>query len=98
VSADVIADALETALRYVQHTGSGKQALLEEKLEEALRTNEWQPIETAPTDGTEVYGWCEASGHDIVEFWGHGWRVVAYGYDRRPTHWKPIPAPPIVTI
>jgi hypothetical protein len=58
---------------------------------------EWQPIETAPKDGTRVLG----ADHQAVEiiYWADGywynqsveislWRVFP------PTHWMPLPEPP----
>lgn len=61
----------------------------------------WQPIETAPKDGSEVLvckpfmdGWA----HYVV-FWlrDKGWTVWsnAEGWElAEPTHWMPLPAPP----
>ena len=60
----------------------------------------WQPIETAPKDGTEVligrnYGGSEA--YAVASFDGDEWRDVGdigwagmYGDDNQPTHWMPI--------
>lgn len=69
----------------------------------------WQPIETAPRDGTPVivarhmdeFGWIRgwarwAGGDGFVSGW------VSYGFDpvmgelglAHPTHWQPLPAPP----
>lgn len=62
---------------------------------------EWQPIETAPTNGT--YVWVGAPGvrrigfygderwHDMVSLAGGG-RAEAIPFT--PTHWMPLPAPP----
>lgn len=65
--------------------------------------SEWQPIETAPKDGTVVDIW--AYGHRLpdVQFCGDdttpGWYFV-YDYselaafDGDATHWMPLPDPP----
>src|SRR5687767_272462 len=64
----------------------------------------WQPIETAPKDGKEIligwFGYFEPSMH--VAFW-HGrlscWCQThqAFTTDKnwQPTHWMPLPEPPI---
>ncbi len=63
---------------------------------------EWQPIETAPTDGTHVllaYYWAGERRHYIAEGWFDN-RVIIDGWHRhgdssvRATHWMPLPAPP----
>jgi hypothetical protein len=55
----------------------------------------WQPIETAPRDGTTVLAWCDE--------WKHARTAWAYESDQwqaappsifQPTHWMPLPAPP----
>jgi hypothetical protein len=60
----------------------------------------WQPIETAPKDGTPILAWpCE--GMPYVVRWEH--RVSGYkwieaggeGYEQyEPTNWMPLPEPP----
>ena len=69
-----------------------------EKAEAERDAARWQPIETAPRDGTTI--WCYWPG--IYGRQGVGWFVwdefeewttptVHYGY---PTHWMPLPAAP----
>jgi hypothetical protein len=59
----------------------------------------WQPIETAPRDGTKILAWdgdewlvawcCQGSGwiSDELQEWHPGEREY-------PTHWQPHPSPP----
>ena len=66
-------------------------------------TSEWQPIETAPKDGSEILGWCHGLGRHIVS-WGcqpqhnprHFWisSTCNINHIDQPTHWMPLPAPP----
>ena len=64
---------------------------------ERLKGQDWQPIETAPKNGTCVL---VVSQHGswfagfFVAYWaGDHW---AYSVNRRcnPTHWRPLPTPP----
>lgn len=64
---------------------------------------EWQPIETAPKDGTSFMGWNKEHGSHqclIPENTAHYKRVTArYGKGHCgnwfcPTHWMPLPASP----
>ena len=48
---------------------------------------EWQPIETAPTDGTQFLMYVPAYEYPIVTGWGQN-------VDLRPTHWQPLPDVP----
>jgi len=59
--------------------------------------SQWQPIETAPKDGTEVLvyvprrlGPIYAEARNVTgnQWWG---RVLG---NLRPTHWMPLPEPP----
>ena len=54
----------------------------------------WQPIETAPKDGTEILVW-DGNEHQIL-WWldSVGWVGDDDFTDKLPTHWQPLPAPP----
>lgn len=64
---------------------------------------EWQPIKTAPKDETRVLGW--DGKYQFVMYWrgaDHqphqdkpGWHEQIYRRD--PSHWQPLPAPPVPT-
>lgn len=73
-------------------------------------SNEWQPIETAPKDGTWIllYKEQELSGIVQVDEWCPSIQTVKWAYDRwcecsgysafaTPTHWMPLPKPPTET-
>ena len=58
---------------------------------------EWQPIETAPKDGTPVLAWLvNPSGDEYITVikanrsGGWDWRSIYF----EPTHWMPLPEPP----
>lgn len=60
----------------------------------------WQPIETAPKDGTEILAWQKGEGAFVV-FWysrlfNWKWTTHDLGGDENlyPSHWMPLPAPP----
>lgn len=72
--------------------------------------SEWQPIETAPKDGTMILVWDESSSpgvvaayflsetHDDEEWsgWIYGDQLLADADPEGPlpTHWMPLPEPP----
>ncbi|KKM22878.1 hypothetical protein LCGC14_1620870 [marine sediment metagenome] len=63
-------------------------------------THEWQPIETAPKDGTWVFLFVPGHGPARAR-WSHnpgmadGWRSHGTGRTiTQGTHWMPLPEPP----
>lgn len=63
----------------------------------------WQPIETAPRDGTHFLGYRRGTvaeayfvPRDDCEMWAFGRQSGAYEHwpEVRPTHWMPLPAAP----
>jgi hypothetical protein len=63
----------------------------------------WQPIETAPKDGTTILGadFCSFTNQWNISTvsWDGAWSLVitgAYAEDDKwnPTHWMPLPTPP----
>ena len=61
----------------------------------------WQPIETAPQDGTVILGF-NGRGMTSIEWSCDAWNLAEthdYPEDTRweyppPTHWMPLPDPP----
>ena len=59
----------------------------------------WQPIETAPKDGTEFLAYDPDLGIVIAD-WDDGWHYDCFDsdgmgfYDQEPTHWQTLPAKP----
>ena len=69
----------------------------------------WQPIETAPKDETEILVHCinyegESEGCYVARFFQNEWRTIAnirlncddvdISDSVYPTHWMPLPKPP----
>lgn len=66
----------------------------------------WQPIETAPRDGTEILIYpCKDSSwfssphdRDVAHWDGRGWYLsiddCVASYALSPTHWMPLEEPP----
>lgn len=62
---------------------------------ESQLAGKWQPIETAPRDGTEILLYSETYGIDVAHFHKGKWRTTAGQCDiEYPTHWLPLPAAP----
>jgi hypothetical protein len=70
-------------------------------------TGEWQPIETAPMDWTEVLVACpfDGGGYEmhVATWWFRSWATYGKDFDtrlpmlildRQPTHWMPLPEEP----
>ncbi|WP_424441089.1 DUF551 domain-containing protein [Parvibaculum sp.] len=59
---------------------------------------EWQPIETAPKDGTKILltGPHDANGRymEVCGYWKDRFPVTWMDGHGEPTHWMPLPAPP----
>ena len=73
-------------------------------MREMLARITWQPIETAPRDGTRFVSLIPLglrSGYykPITTYWCDGLRQPAFVFDGwstspQPTHWMPLPDPP----
>lgn len=57
---------------------------------------EWQPIETAPTKGRELILLLTPSGFPQIAY-ANTWWTAGYSVECKPTHWLPIPKPPVDT-
>ena len=58
----------------------------------------WQPIETAPKDGTRILAYCAGGDWQDVIYWEASWQGAPFWCSDRtktdPTHWMPLPEPP----
>lgn len=60
-------------------------------------TESWQPIETAPKDGTRLLLHYAPRRLTKVGKWDAGscyWSADQWLHEKAPTHWMPLPAPP----
>jgi hypothetical protein len=62
----------------------------------------WQPIETAPKDGTWILGWAQSDSTPYRVSWGRNhngsmtWCTSSFSFvGGYITHWMPLPAPPL---
>lgn len=60
----------------------------------------WQPMETAPKDGSHILVWRDSGVHLVRwkrvgddGFWDE-WHVPLRNLSIQPTHWMPLPDPP----
>jgi hypothetical protein len=57
---------------------------------------EWQPIKAAPTDGTNFFAYDEEGNPHLVEYCPEYRQFEGtQGEWIYPTHWMPLPEPPI---
>ena len=55
----------------------------------------WRPINTAPTDGTEILGYLSGGSYRVIKFEGYWASWINFDYDVvDPSHWMPLPKPP----
>lgn len=64
-----------------------------------MNPDQWQPIETAPRDTTDILVWDPEDARQLISFWACGqWAGpndhTGYSYPLEPTHWQPLPGPP----
>ena len=77
---------------------NGKWLSLPERI--AALTDEWQPIETAPKDGSPVLIFVPSTGICMYVAWNRNgnWMVFDTGKGHSAhvdaTHWRPLPPPP----
>jgi hypothetical protein len=85
---------------------AGLVIMTAERAAELIHAPRWQPIETAPKDGTRVDVWSGDRFTDARWCARHKqWEVFIPDYNggewtgvyAPPTHWMPLPAPPVET-
>lgn len=97
-----VADNHAQALEMVINAGTANELRLKAEVE---RLTKWQPIETAPRDGTEIIGraglWVEVTAFfkgtkpwERKEAWVTSNDDEGYAQDFKPTHWLPLPEIP----
>jgi len=53
---------------------------------------EWQPIESAPKDGTRILMWDTFSVFEGL--WNGSWQTASLSTRAWVSHWMPLPPPP----
>lgn len=76
-----------------------KQAAILANMNTTNTPMEWQPIETAPKDGTTI--WCLDAIYGKPWHYECIWNAIEWYHgfgtawpDAKPTHWMPLPPPP----
>jgi hypothetical protein len=61
-----------------------------------LMPSAWQPMASAPMDGSEILTFSPRYGNiRVAQFRTGLWATVPQGWPLNPTHWMPLPPPPI---
>lgn len=76
--------------------------IIDELILPCAKEDDWQPIETAPRDGTQILATpCFGTSNEPYQIWydstgkrWHGWRHSSIRITAEPTHWQPLPEPP----
>ena len=83
-------------------SGASHQKAKSEAVAAWNQHKDWQPIETAPRDGTKFLAW---DGDELlIAWWCDGGRWISDnlqqyhpGEYENPTHWQPLPSTPPIT-
>lgn len=88
--------------------GTDLTVVRDRTIREFLHTNSWQPIETAPKDGTWILiGWFLLAGqyhiayafwHSTIGAWCETHEHFTTNPSQQPTHWMPRPPAPAPTL
>lgn len=73
-----------------------KEELIELIIRERESSSAWQPIESAPRDGTLILCVDKDGVMEVCFYTGQGdfMNHISYTYCE-PTHWQPLPEPPM---
>lgn len=79
------------------YTFTEKQLLIFARMmQKKHMVQEWQPIETAPRDGTEFFAYSKSRIYITrprIDCYGNS-RNTFLAVPKKPTHWMPLPPPP----